>query len=376
MKTIVILGSTGSIGSQTLEVVKKLNYKVFGISCQNNFDVLKKQILEYRPKLALIANGKRIGDKIGKTKILYGHENFKKLVSNKKIDLVVNALVGAAGISPSFWTLCAKKNLALANKESLVCAGSILMKTALKNKVKILPIDSEHSAIWQCLRGEHPKNIKKIILTCSGGPFLGKSRSELENIQVKQVLRHPTWQMGKKITVDCATLMNKGFEIIEASHLFNLSLESISVLVHPESVIHSMIEFRDGGVKALLGLPDMRLPIQYALTWPERENGFSQSLNLKDKNLTFSLPDEKTFSCLLLAKKAHKIGGTMPTALNAANEEAVRLFLDGKIKFLDIEKINSKIMANHKIIKNPKLEDIINVDKLTRKHFKSYLTNL
>ncbi|MEW6408065.1 MAG: 1-deoxy-D-xylulose-5-phosphate reductoisomerase [Patescibacteria group bacterium] len=377
MKNIVILGSTGSIGRQTLEVAKKLNYKVFGISCQNNFDVLKKQILEFRPEYALIANGGKFGNKIDKTKILYGPGSFKKLVSHKKIDLVVNALVGAAGILPSYWTLQAKKDLALANKESLVCAGNIIIKAAKKNKVKILPIDSEHSAIWQCLQGENKKNIKKIILTCSGGPFFGKSRAKLKNVKIKQVLNHPTWQMGKKITVDSATLMNKGFEIIEACHLFNVSLEKIKVIVHPESIIHSMVEFYDGSIKAQISSPDMRVPIQYALTWPERKNGgLVKDLNFIDLKINFKKPDIKTFFCLDLARKAFKISGTAPAVLNAANEEAVKLFLTGKIKFLDIERINKQIMSQHKVVKNPKLNDILKADKWARKKLKLKESNL
>lgn len=377
MKSIVILGSTGSIGKQTLEVAKKLKCKVFGISCQSNFNVLKKQILEFRPEYALIANGGKFGNKIGKTKLLYGFGSFKKLVSHKKVDLVVNALVGAAGILPSYFAISAKKDLALANKESLVCAGNIIIKAARKNKVKILPIDSEHSAVWQCLRGENVKNIKKIILTCSGGPFFGKSRRELRNVSIQQVLNHPTWKMGKKITVDCATLMNKGFEIIEACHLFNVPLEKIKVIVHPESIIHSMVEFYDGSIKAQISFPDMRMPIQYALTYPERKNnGLVKDLNFTDLKINFKKPDTKTFSCLDLARRALKIGGTAPAVLNAVNEETVQLFLAGKIKFLDIEKINKKILEKHKTIKNPRLEDILKVDKLTRKQIKSYLTNL
>lgn len=367
MKNIVILGSTGSIGRQTLEVVKKLNYKVFGISCQKNFNVLKKQILEFQPEYALITNGEKFGNEIGKTKLLYGFENFKKLVSYKKVDLVVNALVGAAGILPSYFTICAKKDLALANKESLVCAGNIIIKAAKKNKVKILPIDSEHSAIWQCLAGENTKNIKKIILTCSGGPFFGKTRAELKNVKIEQVLNHPVWRMGKKITVDSATLMNKGFEMIEACHLFGVSLEKIEVIIHPESIIHSMVEFCDGSIKAQISSPDMRIPIQYALTYPERKyGGPARDLNFIDLKVNFKKPDIKTFFCLDLARKAFKIGGTAPAVLNAANEEAVKLFLAGKIKFLDIGRINKQTMSQHKVAKNPKLNDILEADKQAR----------
>lgn len=370
MKRIAILGSTGSIGTQTLEVIKNLGgkFRVVLISAHNNVNLLAKQIKEFKPKYAVITNRKKL--KLGKnlkTKIFLGAKHLERLLESKEIDLVMNALVGASGIIPTVKAIEAGKDIALANKESLVSAGEIIMKKAKEHKVKIFPIDSEHSAIWQCLLGEDPKNIKKIILTCSGGPFLGKTKKELKNVVLNQVLRHPTWRMGRKITVDSATLMNKGFEVIEACHLFNVPLDKIEVVIHPESVIHSLVEFCDGSIKAQLACPDMRIPIQFTLTYPTRQKSNCESLSLPDlKKLTFRKPDFITFSCLSFALWAKKIGGTMPAVLNAVNEEVVNLFLNKQIKFLDIPKLIKKILDQHKVVKSPSLSQIFEADRWAR----------
>lgn len=369
MKRIAILGSTGSIGTQTLEVVKGLkDFRVVLISAHNNVNLLIKQIKEFRPKYALITNGKRLElNKNIKTKIFFGIKHLEKLLKSEEIDLVVNALIGASGIIPTIKAIEAKKNVALANKESLVSAGEIIVKKAKKNKVKILPIDSEHSAIWQCLLGENPKNIKKIILTCSGGPFLGKTKKELKGVTLSQVLHHPTWKMGKKITVDSATLMNKGFEVIEACHLFGVPLNKVEVVIHPESIVHSLVEFCDGSIKAQLALPDMRIPIQFALTFPTRQKNNLKSLNLLAlQKLTFKKPDLCTFPCLSYAFWSCRIGGTMLAVLNAANEEAVNLFLNKKIKFLDIPRLIKKTLDQHKPVQSPSLSQILKADRWAR----------
>jgi 1-deoxy-D-xylulose-5-phosphate reductoisomerase len=400
MKRIAILGSTGSIGTQTLKVIKNLKgFRVVLISAHNNVNLLAKQIKEFKPKYAMITNEKinqlsqlfperseakskgssasatkfypstSSGNKIlaFKTKIFLGAKYLEKLLKTKEIDLVVNALVGASGIVPTVKAIEAGKDVGLANKESLVSAGEIIMRKAKEHKVKIFPIDSEHSAIWQCLLGEDPKNIKKIILTCSGGPFLGKTKKELENVKLNQVLRHPTWRMGKKITVDSATLMNKGFEVIEACHLFNVPLDKVEAVIHPESIIHSLVEFCDESYKAQLACHDMRIPIQFALTYPVRQKSNCKSLSLPDLHkLTFRKPDLTTFPCLSYALRAKKTGGTMPAVLNAANEEAVNLFLNNRIKFLDIPRLIEKILDQHKVLKSPSLSQILEADRWVR----------
>jgi 1-deoxy-D-xylulose-5-phosphate reductoisomerase len=371
MKKIVILGSTGSIGTQTLDVVRNLkgDFKVIGLSAFNNVDLLTKQVEEFKPRHVVVGNGKSLIQKeyLGRVNVL---DNIKDLVSLGDVELVVNAISGSAGIVPTIETIKAGKDIALANKESLVAAGEIVIDLAEKNNVEIFPVDSEHSAIWQCLQGEDKESIKKLILTCSGGPFRGKTKKDLENVTVKNALNHPTWKMGGKITIDSATLMNKGFEVIAAYYIFGVSAERIEVLIHPESMVHSLVEFCDGSIKAQVGPCDMKIPIQYALTYPERKKTPSRKFSLaKIRTLNFEKPDLNTFPCLSYAYGALKIGGTMPAVLNAANESAVDLFLDNKIKFLDIPKMIKRALASHEVIENPNFEQIIEVENRVRDFF-------
>jgi len=342
-KTLSILGSTGSIGRQTLEVAEHLGYKVCALSANKNIDLLEEQIRRFNPELVAVFDEaaadelrKRIKrDGSSKTRILHGMEGQIEAAGNSGADIIVTAIAGQAGLEPTLAALKTGKRIALANKEPLVCAGETVMKTAKEYGAQIIPVDSEHSAIFQCL--DHEASIKKIILTASGGPFRGKTRMELKNITPEDALKHPNWNMGSKITIDSATLMNKGLEVIEAMHLFSVSPDQIEVLIHPESIIHSMIEFADGSTIAQLSNPDMRQPIQYALTYPERKPSLTAPLDLvKLGKLTFSKPDHNTFPCLRLAYTAARKGQTACAALNQANEEAVALFLTGKIGFLEI----------------------------------------
>lgn len=372
MKKIIVLGSTGSIGRQTLEVVRKFrqDFKIIALGANRNIRILSRQIKEFKPKYIYIANSiiaNRFKKSHRRLNVITGEKNLKELISKKEIDLVVNAVVGSAGILPTFWAAQAKKDIALANKESLVAAGSIITKIVKKNRVNILPVDSEHSAVWQCLLGEEINSIKRIILTCSGGPFYKKSKKELENVKPEEAIKHPRWKMGKKISIDSATLMNKGFEVIEAKHLFNLPLEKIKVVIHPQSIVHSMVEFNDGSVKALLSEPDMRLPIQNALTYPQRKSQIIKTLDFRNLSLDFFEPDFDRFPCFCQAIKAIKIGGTMPAVLNAANEIAVDLFLKKKISFLDISKLNKFVMNRHQVVKNPTISGIVRADKWAKK---------
>lgn len=371
MKKILILGSTGSIGKQTLDVIKKFpkDLEVVGLACYSQAHLILKQAKGFNVKRILIFDRtqKNIAEWGSKTKVFFGEENLAEFITKSGANIVVNAIVGAAGIKSTVVAIKAKKNIALANKESLVCAGEIIMSLAQKNKINIFPIDSEHSAIWQCLRGEDRKKIGRIILTCSGGPFFGKSREELKKVTFQDAINHPKWKMGSKISIDSATLMNKGFEIIEACHLFGVDIDKIEVVIHRESVVHSMVEFYDNSIKAQIAVPDMRLPIQYALFYPERKTQVVDSVNFEKMNLTFQKPDVKLFPNLNYAIKAFKIGGTMPAVLNAANEEVMKLFSQGKIRFLDIARINNATMRMHKSIKKPTLNDIFSSDKWARK---------
>jgi len=378
MKKIIILGSTGSIGQQTLEVIKAYppEFKIVGLSCNKNWQKLFTQIKEFKPLAVAVFNlesaeklkKKIIKEKIEKIKIFSGEKGLIKLACWPSAQMTVIAIIGAAGIKPTLKAIKAKKQIALATKEIMVAAGDLINKVAKKEKVKIIPIDSEHSAIFQCLGNSTQKEIRKIYLTCSGGSFRGKTRDQLKNVTVKQALKHPNWQMGSKITIDSATLMNKGLEVIEAMKLFNLSLNQIEVIVHPQSIIHSMVEFIDGNILAQLGPHDMRFAIRYALSYPKKLINNLPFLNLlKHNHLTFEKPDIKTFPCLKLAFQAAKKEGTMPAVMNAANEIAVKAFLKGKIKFLEISKLVEKIMKKHKIIKNPNLKQIFTADKWARK---------
>lgn len=378
MKKISILGSTGSIGTQTLEVVRNNpdSFKVIAISGNMNIDLLHAQIEEFSPKYVAVYDEKKameLKNKVdnARVKILYGMDGLVEISTLEEVDILVTSVVGNIGLIPTLNAIKAKKTIALANKETLVTAGEIVMKEALDNGVKIIPVDSEHSAIFQCLEGYNIKDLKKLILTASGGPFRGSSREELIKVQSSAALKHPNWSMGKKITIDSATLMNKGLEVIEAKWLFGVRAEEIDVVVHPQSIIHSMVEFIDGSLLAQLGIPDMKLPIQYALTYPNRIKSSSGGLDFeKYSNLTFEKPDRKTFPCLDLAYEALHLGGITPAVLNAANEELVLQFLDNKIGFYDIPDRIEKAMNKFKGIKNPDINDIIEADKITREYIK------
>ena len=373
MKKISIIGSTGSIGTQTLEVCDNLqDVQIMGLSANNNVKLAEEQIRKYSPKLFAMVNedaakALKVAVADTDTKVISGTDCMSEISTMEEIDTVVTSVVGIAGLVPTMNAIKKGVNIALANKETLVTAGSIVMKVAADNNVSILPVDSEHSAIFQCI-GKHPQSeINRLIITASGGSFYGKKAEELENVSVKEALNHPNWSMGQKITIDSATLMNKGLEVIEAHWLYGIDYDNIDVVVHRESIVHSLVEFKDMSVLAQLGLPDMKLPIHYALCYPERVPSGVKQLNLWEVgNLTFAKPDYDTFRCLSLAIKAGREGGTMPTVLNGANEVAVELFLKGKIKFNDIARIVENAMENHKNVLNPKLDDIIYTDKCVR----------
>lgn len=376
MKKIAILGSTGSIGVNTLNVVRKLGkgYKITGISAQKNVDLLIKQIIEFRPTIVALGDEgaaqelkKRLRRFRPLPRIYEGTSGLIEFARNPVSDFLVSALVGAAGLLPTLAAIEAGKDIALANKEILVMAGDLIIKTAKKRGIKILPLDSEHSAIFQCLRAEKIKHVRRLILTASGGPFYKYKKSQLEKVTVKETLHHPTWQMGKKITVDSATLMNKGLEAIEASHLFGIDINRIDVLIHPQTTVHSLVELVDGSILAQLAIADMRIPIQFALTYPQRYLSRLQGLKLeKIAHLTFQKPNLNNFSCLGLAFKAGRTGGTMPVVLNAADEIAVEAFLVGKIKLTDIPKIIESVMAEHKVNKKTSLKKILEIDQWAR----------
>ena len=370
MKKIAILGSTGSIGTQTLDIVSKNDdLQVVGIAAGRNIDLLEKQIRQFSPRLAAVGDEKRAQElklrvQDTKCKVVGGMEGLIELAVMEEAEILVTAIVGMIGIRPTIAAICAGKHIALANKETLVTAGHIIMPLAKEHHVKILPVDSEHSAIFQALNGESPKTIEKLLITASGGPFRGKKTEELKNIRVEDALKHPNWAMGQKITIDSATLVNKGLEVMEAKWLFDVDLDRIQVVVQPQSVIHSMIEFKDGSIMAQLGTPDMRLPIQYALYEGERKYLDGERLDFaKLASITFENPDMETFKGLPLAMQASKTGGSMPTVFNAANEKAVALFLNRKIGFLDIYEIIEKAMNEHELILNPTVEEILNIEQ-------------
>ncbi|HIZ23341.1 MAG TPA: 1-deoxy-D-xylulose-5-phosphate reductoisomerase [Candidatus Blautia faecigallinarum] len=372
MKNIAILGSTGSIGTQTLEVVRaNKDLKVEGISAGHNIELLEKQVREFAPRLAAVWEEKAARDLAVRiqdtdTKVVWGMEGLLELARIPSVDIVVTAIVGMIGIRPTIEAICAGKDIALANKETLVTAGHLIMPLSREKGVSILPVDSEHSAIFQALNGEERKEVHKLIITASGGPFRGKTREELSKATLSDTLKHPNWVMGQKITVDSATLVNKGLEVMEARWLFEMDLAHIQVLVQPQSVIHSMVEFKDGGIMAQLGTPDMRLPIQYALYYPHRKYLEGERLDFeKLGQITFEKPDTETFLGLPMAIEAAKKGGTMPTVFNAANERAVRKFLRQEIGFLDIYEIIGQSMARHTAKENPDLEQILAVEEET-----------
>ena len=370
MKKISILGSTGSIGTQTLDIVSKNDdLQVVGIAAGRNIDLLEKQIRQFSPRLAAVGDEKKAQElklRVQDTdcKIVGGMEGLIELAVMEEAEILVTAIVGMIGICPTVAAICAGKHIALANKETLVTAGHIIMPLAKEHNVKILPVDSEHSAIFQALNGENPKTIEKLLITASGGPFRGKKTEELKNMRVEDALKHPNWAMGQKITIDSATLVNKGLEVMEAKWLFDVDLDRIQVVVQPQSVIHSMIEFKDGSIMAQLGTPDMRLPIQYALYEGERKYLDGERLDFaKLASITFENPDMETFKGLPLAMQASKTGGSMPTVFNAANEKAVALFLNRKIGFLDIYEIIENAMNEHELILNPTIEEILNIEQ-------------
>lgn len=372
MKKIAILGSTGSIGTQTLEVVRANgDLQVTALSAGSNISMLEEQIREFKPIYAVVyeeEKAKELKIKVADTgvKVLSGMEGLLTIASMKESDILVTAIVGMIGIRPTIAAIKAKKDIALANKETLVTAGHIIMKLAKEYGVNILPVDSEHSAIFQCLNGERHKEIDKLLITASGGPFRGRTKEQLQNVTVADALKHPNWAMGRKITIDSSTLVNKGLEVMEAKWLFDVSFDKIEVVVQPQSVIHSMIQFVDGGIMAQLGTPDMRLPIQYALYYPERRPLDGERLDFaKLKNLTFEAPDVENFPALSMAYEAGRIGGSMPTVFNAANERAVAKFLDEKIAYLEIIEIIKECMKQHRVIGDPTVEEILETERWT-----------
>jgi 1-deoxy-D-xylulose-5-phosphate reductoisomerase len=373
MKKVLILGSSGSIGVNSLNVIRKFpeKFKISGLTVNSKIDVLEQQIKEFQPEFVVVTNetkAKELKSNIGKVcKVYSGYDELLKLAAQSDYDILIGAIVGFAGLAPTLEAIKRGKRIALANKETLVVAGELVTKIVLENNAEILPVDSEHSAIYQCLVGENLNEVEKLILTASGGPFLNKEKSFFENATVDEALNHPNWKMGSKISIDSATMMNKGLEVIEAHWLFGLPVEKISVVMHPQSIIHSMVQFVDGSIKAQLGLPDMKLPIQYALTFPERlENDFKRT-NLPDiKNLSFFEPDFNKFECLKLAFDVIKTGGTAPCILNAANEVAVEKFINKKIKFSQISQLINKALdkiVNHS---DPDIETIFDCDRKTR----------
>lgn len=372
MKKISILGSTGSIGTQTLDVVRtNKDIEVTALAAGGNISLLEEQIREFKPRLAAVwteENAALLRDKVSDldVKVVCGMEGLLEIATEPQAELMVTAIVGMIGIRPTIAAMEAGKDIALANKETLVTAGHIIMPLAKAKHVKILPVDSEHSAIFQCLNGEGMKKIQKLLLTASGGPFRGRTREEMKDIQLEDALKHPNWTMGRKITIDSSTMVNKGLEVMEARWLFGVTMDQVQVVVQPQSVIHSMVEFSDGAVMAQLGTPDMKLPIQYALYYPERRFLPGERLDFtKLGQITFEAPDFKNFKGLSLAYEAGRQGGTLPTIFNAANELAVKKFLDRKISYLTITDMIEAAMGQHKVIENPSVEEILTAEQET-----------
>ena len=377
LRNILILGSTGSIGVNALEVIEKFpdRFSLFALSANNNIDLLEEQIKKFNPVAAVVIDKKK-AEILRKRldhpcEILEGPEGLLELSRSANYDIFLNSLVGFSGLAPTVEAIKQNKRIALANKETLVVAGELIKILLKEYDSELIPVDSEHSAIFQCLVGEDPSSIKKIILTASGGPFRNKAKSDLKNVSVSEALAHPNWSMGNKITIDSATMMNKGLEVIEAHWLFDKPKEEIDVVIHPQSVIHSMIEFDDGSIKAQLSAPDMKLPIQYAFTFPERlKSNFVNTNLFKIRELTFSEPDFEKFRCLNLAYHVMEQGGTAPCILNAANEIAVEKFLNNKIKFLQIPEIIDEALAKIENRQSPDLETIFDCDRQTREFLK------
>ena len=378
MKKIAILGSTGSIGTQTLEIVRTNgDLEVTALAAGNNIDLLEQQIREFRPKLAAVWKEERAAELKSRVRdmdieIVSGMDGLLSVAAAPESEILVTAIVGMIGILPTIEAIKAGKDIALANKETLVTAGHIIMPLAKERGVSILPVDSEHSAIFQSLQGGQRKALHKILLTASGGPFRGKKREELKNIQVEDALKHPNWEMGRKITIDSSPMVNKGLEVIEAKWLFGVTVDQIQVVVQPQSIIHSMVEYEDGAVIAQLGTPDMKLPIQYALYYPERRYLPGDRLDFAAlQQITFEKPDMETFYGLKLAYEAGRRGGSLPTVLNAANERAVAMFLDRKIGYLQIPEIIQACMENHKNIEDPTVEEILKTEQETYQFIKN-----
>lgn len=381
-KNIALLGSTGSIGQSSLEVIQRLSdrFRATYLTANTNIDLLQKQVELFRPRgVVVIDEGnasvlRRTLD--ASVEVLAGEEGLLEIVRRDDVDIVISSLVGFAGLKPTVEAIKHRKTVALANKETLVVAGMLMTSLLKEYGAKLIPVDSEHSAVLQCISGEDPKRISRLILTASGGPFLHTPSDAFSRVTVEQALNHPNWKMGKKITIDSATLMNKGLEVIEAHWLFGLPPENIEVVVHPQSIIHSMVEFVDGSIKAQLGIPDMKIPIQYALTYPERSPMNGARLDFpKLQSMTFFAPDRSKFRCLQLAYDALTMGGTAPTVLNAANEVAVEAFLDKKIGLHQIPELIDKALSTHHVRRTPELNDIIEVDRVTREQVHSSLTN-
>ena len=383
VKCVSILGSTGSIGRQTLDIIDNLGLPVAALTAGSNAERMAEQCRKYCPKLAVMsteAAANQLKEKIADlpTQILWGEEGLIAAATIPDADCIITAVVGMVGLKPTLAAIRAHKRIGLANKETLVCAGQLVMAEAKKYNAEIIPVDSEHSAIFQCLMGcDNSAEVKRILLTCSGGPFYGKSKEELGVVTKADALKHPNWKMGAKITIDCATLMNKGLEVIEAMRLYDLPLEQVDVLIHRQSIVHSMVEFTDGAVMAQLGAPDMRLPIQLAMTYPERSATPVDFLDLTTSGaLTFAHPDMEAFPCLKLARDCAAKGGTACPAMNGANEEAVALFLDDKIGFYDIYDLVSRAVEVVPFIAEPALDEILESDRLAREAVRNFMKSL
>jgi len=385
MKKITLLGSTGSIGVSALSVIDKNpeKFRVAALAAGRNVRLLARQILKFRPKLVSVQSRqdaerlRQILDPGKDVHVVYDEEGAEEVASYAASDIVLSAISGAAGLKPTLAAIEARKDIALANKETMVIAGHVVTKKAREKGVKILPVDSEHSAIFQCLTGQRPANLKRIILTASGGPFYNLSRDNLKQVTLQQALKHPRWKMGRKITIDSASLMNKGLEVIEAKWLFGVDISRIDVLIHPQSIVHSLIELIDGSILAQLGIADMRIPIAYAFAYPDRLANDLPSLNLaKSGPLEFNPPDIKKFPCLGLAYEAGRMGGTATVVLNAANEIAVAAFIENKICFNDLPKVIEKILDQHQVVNDPSLEDILGTDREVRIQTQSVIKKL
>lgn len=380
MKCVSILGSTGSIGRQSLDIISRMDgVRVVALTAGSSVELMAQQCRQFQPELAVMATeeaANALRDEISDlpTRIAWGEEGLIKAAAIESADCVITAVVGMVGLKPTLAAIRAGKRIGLANKETLVCAGELVMAEAKKYGVEIIPVDSEHSAIFQCLMGSHSsREVKRLILTCSGGPFFGMTREQLSNVTKADALKHPNWKMGAKITIDCATLMNKGLEVIEAMRLYRMPLEQVDVVIHRQSIVHSLVEYVDGAVMAQLGAPDMRLPIQLALTYPERMECPVDGLDLtKCGALTFTEPDMENFPCLALARRCAQMGGTACAVMNGANEEAVALFLADKIGFYDIYDLVSRAVEEVPNVMEPTLEDILEADRLARQCVRNY----